>query len=313
MDALQFRVLGAPTISTRPAGVADAASTEVRLTRQLQALLAYLLLYRDRSHSRDILVEVFWADEREERGRNCLTTALWRLRRAIAPDEAGTPLIGSNGGDIQVVPARAFTLDVADLEASAGTALREPLDSVSPQTVAALAEAVALYRGDLLEGFYDDWVLRERERLRLLYHRCLLYLLQYHRAHASWSEALAYGSLLLQHDPLREDVHREVMRLYLHAGQRSLAVRQYVICRDVLARELRIPPMEETEALYAEILLHSADAGAGRPASLGPSEVDRPVDLAFVLRQANAARRSLESTVDELNRLIRLLETTGTP
>jgi DNA-binding SARP family transcriptional activator len=128
--------------------------------------------------------------------------------------------------------------------------------------------------------------------------------MRYHRIRDSWSDSLTYGGLLLQHDPLREDVHREVMRLYVGAGQRTLALRQYELCREILARELAIEPMEETRTLYTEIL-HTSD----RAADFAAAEV--PLDLASVLQRANAAKRTLEATVDELKRLIRVLEAPG--
>lgn len=301
MDGLRFYFLGTPRIERD-----DIAQSEVRLTRLPQSLLAYLLVYRERSHPREVLVGVFWGDEREERGRSCLTTALWRLRRAVVLDTGpeAHSLVSAASGDVHLDARVPYWLDVAELERAARGALQQPVEDVSVEAVAALATAVQLYRGDLLEGFYDDWVLRERERLRVLYQHCLVYLMRYHRIRDSWSDSLTYGGLLLQHDPLREDVHREVMRLYMRAGQRTLALRQYELCREILARELAIEPMEETRALYAE-LLHTSDRASDFAAA------DAPLDLASVLQRANAAKRTLEATVDELKRLIRVLEAPG--
>jgi DNA-binding SARP family transcriptional activator len=300
VDGLRFQLLGTPEVRR-----SDPARSEVRLTRLLQSLLAYLLVYRDRSHSRDVLVGVFWGDESEERGRSCLTTALWRLRRGVVSGRGAEAysLVSSAGGDVHLDARVPFWLDVAELETWAQVALRQPVEAVAAETIAHLSDAVRLYRGDLLEGFYDEWVLRERERLRLLYQDCLGYLMRYHRSRDAWADSLTYGGLLLQHDPLREDVHREVMRLYMRAGQRTLALRQYEFCREILARELGIRPMEETEALHAQ-LLHAS----GATLTDAVAAVDGAIDVASMLQRANAAKRTLEATVDELKRLIRLLE-----
>jgi DNA-binding SARP family transcriptional activator len=305
VDGLRVSLLGPPRVVQE-----GATSSDVRLTRLLLSLLGYLLVHRDRSHPRDVMVGVFWGEESDERGRSCLTTALWRLRGALgrAGGEAAAALVVSSAGDVRVDSRVPCWLDVAQLEDAAREALRTPPERAGDDIVTDLAAAVRLYRGDLLEGYYDDWVLRERERLRMLYQHCLLYLMQHYAARAAWDESLGYGALLLQHDPLREDVHREVMRLYARSGQRALAVRQYELCRAVLAEELAIEPMEETTLLYRQLVAAAEPRTAAQVAS-----AEQAPDLAFVLQKANAARRTLEATVDELKRLISMLETPAAP
>ena len=108
--------------------------------------------------------------------------------------------------------------------------------------------------GDLLEGFYDDWALRERERLRMLYLDCLGTLLRRHSETGALEPALRCGRQILALDPLREDIHREVIRLHVRNGHRALALQQYESCRAALEEELGVEPMEETRALCAELL-----------------------------------------------------------
>jgi DNA-binding SARP family transcriptional activator len=81
-----------------------------------------------------------------------------------------------------------------------------------------------------------EWLMRDQERRGIL------------------EGGIGAGLRLLRQDPLREDVHRCVTRLYAGAGQRQLAIRQYDYCRDLLASELDISPMPETEALHQQIL-----------------------------------------------------------
>src|SRR3954452_23181866 len=65
---------------------------------------------------------------------------------------------------------------------------------------------------------------------------------------------------LLTLDPWREEAHRQLMELYARSGQRSAALAQYAICRQVLADELGIAPADETRALYHAILADQLDA-----------------------------------------------------
>jgi tetratricopeptide (TPR) repeat protein len=118
----------------------------------------------------------------------------------------------------------------------------------------ALREAVALYKGDFLEGFYDDWCLEERYRLESLYLGALGQLVAVHEALDQPEEALHYVGLLLARDPFREDVHRTAIRLHVRLGNRAEAVRWAWRCRALLRTELGVKPAPETTALCDELL-----------------------------------------------------------
>ncbi len=62
-------------------------AADVKITRAVLSLLAYLLVYRRRIHPREVLTALFWGDHSEERARSCLSTALWRLRRVLEPGD----------------------------------------------------------------------------------------------------------------------------------------------------------------------------------------------------------------------------------
>ncbi|MFQ5854953.1 MAG: BTAD domain-containing putative transcriptional regulator, partial [Anaerolineae bacterium] len=194
----------------------DDWSSEVRVTRSVQALLAYLLLQRHRVHPREVLAGLFWGDHSENRARSCLSTALWRLRSALEPEgiPRGTYLVRTPAGEIGFNHESDHWLDVAVFEEQAGRVLAQPIDVTESAKVQELENALRLYTGELLEGFYDDWALRERERLRFLYLNSLAHLMHYHKYQGAYEESLAYGQQILQHDPLREEIHREMMRLY---------------------------------------------------------------------------------------------------
>jgi DNA-binding SARP family transcriptional activator len=282
----------------------EGGRTEVRVTRTVQALLAYLLLYRHRAHPREVLADLFWGGRSEDRARGCLSTALWRLRRVLEPDGVppGTYLLTTPASDIRFNCESSHWLDVEVFEEEVGQVLGHPVDVVEAAAVEELQQVVDLYTAELLEGFYDDWALRERERLRMLYLNSLAYLMRYHGHQRAYEEALAWGRLILEYDPLREEVHREVMRLYEESGQRALAVRQYQICCEILATELGVPPMEETQAQYAQIVPGS---GYRQPEAANTSD---PVTLQHALQQIQLAVQDLCSGQEQLRRAIQLLE-----
>ena len=226
-----------------------------------------------------------------------LTTALWRLRQLLEPDgiRPGTYLITRNTGEVGFNWDSSHWLDAELFERCIYPILRKPLSNLSSEDVQQIEDVLPLYRGELLEGIYDDWALRERERFRSLHLNCLTRLMEFYAYRKDFERSIDLACEILRRDPIREEIHRALMRLYLESGQRTLAMRQYVQCRDQLSQELGVLPLQETMALYQQILASSqADAQkASGPAS--SQEIARLLDeLHFVRHTIIEAMRSLE-------------------
>lgn len=295
----------------------DRAAAEVTLTRTIQGLLAYLLIHRRRTHSRDVLGEVFWGEHTNEHARGCLNTALWRLRRAIEPDgvSRGAYLITTSDGEIGFNSHSPFWLDVAVFEANMDRLEARPCEVFQAGEITEIESAIDLYTSDLMEGFHDDWALRERERLRSRLLSGLAKLMLLACSRGDFARSLDYGRRILELDPLREEVHRDMMRAYALSGQRTLMARQYECCQHVLRRELDIDPMPETQALYSALLSRPEIALERRPdAASQPSErpgaaasQSTPDAAAFgdLVRQALQA---LQDAQAQMQRAIALVE-----
>jgi DNA-binding SARP family transcriptional activator len=279
----------------------DALPAKDNLTRVVQTLLAYLVLHRNRCHPRETLAGIFWGEHDEGRARHSLRTALWRLRHILEPDGVpeGAYLVTMANGEIGFNELSRHWLDVAVFEQHASRILGKPFQDVAADEVQGLETALQLYTGELLEGFYEDWILRERERLRRLYLSSLTYLMRIHRHQGTYEAGLACGQTILQHDPLREEIHREVMQMYLASGQRALAVRQFDICRETLKAELGIAPMEETQRLCAQIAPEIGER-------MKPAQ--EPADLQQALQQLRLALLSVDGTRMKLKQTIHLVE-----
>jgi DNA-binding SARP family transcriptional activator len=298
MSVLQIFLFGAVRIEH------DARPSPERVTRTVQALLAYLLLQRHRSHSRELLCGLFWDAHPEDKARGCLNTTLWRLRRVLEPDGVprGTYLVTGANGEIGFNHDSDYWLDVAALEQGADRVLSRPLAAVQQADVHALEAALRLYTGELLEGNYSDWALRERERLRALHLNGLARLMRYHADHGAYEKSLVCGEKILAVDPLREEIHRAMMRLYLASGQRARAMRQYETCRKIIASELSVEPMEETQAAYSEVVAARDDLGQVRPLSNGFQT------LQPVLERLHDALRGVEQARERCQRALQLVE-----
>jgi DNA-binding SARP family transcriptional activator len=273
------------------------SQVEIHLTPIMQSLLAYLLLNDRYLHSREALTGLFWGDLEQEKARGCLSTALWRLRRALEPDgvSKGTYLLTSPNGEIGFNRESNYWLDVSLFKREGSAITAVSLHEVQPNQIAPLSNALKLYAGDLLEGLYEDWTLREREHLRIFYLSGLSYLMRYHRLSTNFELSLVYGQSILDLEPLREEVHRDLMRLYMLNGQRALAVQQYEACCRALAKELGIDPMQETRQLYQQII---AEQGGDEPKPDAPPQrlptpADNPMEQAIEgLQQALSAYSS---------------------
>lgn len=137
-------------------------------TRKTASLLAYLAYNLHQSHPREQLVEMFWPGSDERAGRNCLSVALNSLRRQLEPPgvPAGTVLV-ANYKEVRLNPA-AVTTDVAELRSWLRRAEHAASDGERAQY---LARAIEIYRGELLPGYFDAWVVQETARLESLYSR----------------------------------------------------------------------------------------------------------------------------------------------
>ena len=200
-----------------------------------------------------------------------------------------------------------MSLDAARIEIDAITFRR----LAASDDVEALRRAAALYGGEFLADTYisdlafEEWVGLERRRLADTASRVLEKLCALERGAA----AVDAAKRLLALDPPREASHRQLMQLYAKAGERSIAVRQYEICREALGSQLGVAPDEETEALRRQLLQNSAAperttarGGSEHPAmrlESAPIPDDKPV-LAVLPFQVFGGNAELEGFVDGL-------------
>lgn len=280
--------------------------TPAKSSHRVQALLAYLLLNRHRSYSREVLADLFWGDHGQHRARASMNTTLWRLRQLLEPGETmrGAYLVTETTGEIRFNPASSYWLDAATFEDQSTRALRQPVEAMQEADAETLKAAVQVYSGELLEGFYEDWALRERERLRQLYVNSLVHLMCFYSGRQAYKEGLYWGQKILDQEPLREEIQREMMRLYLADGQRTRALQQYEICRRILSTELGVAPMAETQALHATILSGALAQQVVVQSAVGSHHEDMLATLRLALQ-------SFDETRTYLQRVVQMLEQFG--
>ena len=299
MDGLRISLFGHIQIAYQDGTVASLSPTT-------QLLAAYLILHRHRCHRRETLTERFWGESDEAHARGCLSSTLWRLRRVLEPEGIphGTYLLTTPTGDGEIGfnTTSCYWLDIEAFEQYSHQIITQS-EKLSPEQAEKLEQILHLYMGDLLEGIYDDWVLPERERLRQIYLDSLACLMHYHRRVQAYERSLAFGNQILSLEPLREDVQRAVIESYWASGQRALALRQYELCCEVLADELGIEPMEETQILYHQIVMN----GSGYTAVFPQKTTISPPNMDQAMKQLSLAMQCLGQAQTQLQQAIKVM------
>jgi DNA-binding SARP family transcriptional activator len=287
MSHLRVQVLGGLNVFRR-------GGEALSIAGSCRPILGYLLTHRQRPVSRMELAETLWADHDGDHARRCLSTALWRLKKTTA---RGPPLLTFQGADEVSFNWHAPAwVDAVAMETRVQPLLRLNPGTLASDAIGRLQRGVRLYRGDYLIGIDEDWALLERQRLRNVYVDGLYHLVLAYAAGAAWAAVIQWGRRLSQEEPLREDVHRLLMRAYAKAGNRATAIAQYQLCRRVIHDDLGIEPMEETQELYRELTAAAPRAGAVTPAS-NPALMD-------AARRVGRVRRALASSQRQLDRVL---------
>jgi predicted ATPase/DNA-binding SARP family transcriptional activator len=266
-------------------------------SRPAQTLLAYLLLNRETAHRRERLAGILWPDVMESSARQSLRNALWHLRRAI-----GEAYLLADKTSLAFNTAAPYTLDVAVLE-------REPI----PEDLDDLIQVLSLYKGDLLPGFYEDWILLERERLRAVFERRMQSLLESLAEANRWPDLLVWAERWIAMGHVPEPAFRALMTAHAGLGDLARVATSYRRCVQALEDELGVPPSTETQDLYQRLsrgetacvepagpVRRKSSPGGHRPAAAISWEVLPSQATSFVGREEELAEidRMLHEEMD---------------
>jgi predicted ATPase/DNA-binding SARP family transcriptional activator len=211
------------------------------------SLLAYLACYCRRPQPREVLIDLLWPEADPAASRLRLRVLLHDLRAMLSGFGAADLLLAGRAA-VQLDP-NAFSSDVTEFRA----ALRAAADAAPAERARGLERAAALYGGDLLPGFYEPWVLSERGNLTTCYLETLQQLTVVREDAGDLEGALAAARQAVATDPLREEAHFDVMRLYAASGQPAASLRQYEVLARVLKEELGETPAADARALAEEL------------------------------------------------------------
>ncbi|MEV6625445.1 BTAD domain-containing putative transcriptional regulator, partial [Amycolatopsis sp. NPDC051114] len=209
------------------------------------ALVAHLVVHAGRAQPRRLLAGLFWPDSTDAQALTNLRRELHQLRRVLGDP----PSLAVTGHDLSWRDTPSSRVDVREFD----VARRAALAATDPGEVAAHARtALAAYRGELLPGLADDWVLAARAELdRECVELCDLLC---RTPAGDPAVALDAARRRIRLRPLEETGYRTLMGLQADAGDRAGAVSTYHRCASVLERELGVVPAEPTRAALRRLL-----------------------------------------------------------
>jgi predicted ATPase/DNA-binding SARP family transcriptional activator len=254
MPKLSLSLLGPPQITL------DGRPPAVHLTVKTQALLAYLAIEADIPHPRDFLAGLLWPDHSQDAAHNSLRQSLHQLSRALG--DPVPPFLLITRQTVQFNSSGDCTLDVAEFAALIQQCNEHAhrRRETCPPCIECLQQAVTLYRGELLTGFFlkdsaafEEWVLVKREQLARQALSALHSLTEYYALRGDFPLMEHAARRQIEIDPFRETAHRQVMRALAWSDQRSAALARYKALCEMLAQELHTSPDKRTVALYTQI------------------------------------------------------------
>ncbi|MDX1614896.1 MAG: BTAD domain-containing putative transcriptional regulator [Candidatus Promineifilaceae bacterium] len=218
-------------------------------SRPAQLLLAYLLLNRGVALPREKVAGVLWPDTDEAKARNSLRHALWQLRKGL-----GKEAVLSDQRSVAFNLEIDHWSDVAQLSASA-----------DGQTLDADLAAAEAYAGELLPGFYEEWVGLARDQLRAAYERLMVRLLDGLVEQRRWAETIRLAEHWIAFGQTPEAAYRALLRAHAAQGDLAAVSAAYERCQRALQRDIGVDPSAETQALYQQLLAGEGPAPGGTP------------------------------------------------
>jgi DNA-binding SARP family transcriptional activator/tetratricopeptide (TPR) repeat protein len=268
-------------------------------SRPAQSLFAYLAMNSGIPHRRERLAGLLWPDSTEENARGYLRQALWRIRKSLDEVELDwEEFLESDKISITFKADSDHWLDTSTLQ--------QDTDNLSLEEVGVILKH---YQGELLPGFYDEWVPVERERFQTIFHQKMSSFMDALILNREWEQVFQWGEAWIRLAHVPEGAYQALMRAYAAVGDKAMVQSTFERCRKALKSDLGVEVSHETAALLEDLvrkeetlepahtLLEKKQADA-LPAFLDDPKYTAVEKVVFVARQS------------ELGELIELLDET---
>ncbi len=225
-------------------------------TRRARDILCFIVSRRHHRASKDTIIDTFWGETDMDVVEKNFHPTVSHIRKALNSNQ---PLKQNfllyRDGDYQLNPEFSYRVDVEEFDRllSEGESARRARKF--EDCVHAYEQALALYRGEFMQGSYEPWVEEQRTYYREQYLRLLESLAAVAETAADWQKAMQLAQLIVREDQFREDIHCMILRAYAAMGNRGAVKEHYEGLKRILEHELGVEPSPETRKLYQQLVI----------------------------------------------------------
>jgi two-component SAPR family response regulator len=249
---LTMNMLGPVEIFRDPA---RAFAADAWTTRRARDILCYIVSRRHHRAPKDTIIDTFWAEDNVATIEKNFHPTISHIRKALNSNQ---PLkqnfIIYRDGDYQLNSECSYRIDTETFERliSDGEAARRERDY--ERCVVCYEQAVALYRGEFMQGIYEPWVDEQRSYYREQYLRMLESLAAVAEKKEEWPRTMDLAQRILREDQFREDIHCMLMRTHAALGNRVAVKEQYEALHELLQNELGVEPAAQTQQTFRGLM-----------------------------------------------------------
>jgi LuxR family transcriptional regulator, maltose regulon positive regulatory protein len=224
-------------------------------TKRARDILCFIATRKHRRASKDTIIDTFWGEADFDVVEKNFHPTVSHIRKALNSNQSlKQNFLLYRDGDYLLNPEFTYRIDTEEFDrlVTEGEAARRAREF--ERCIESYERAVALYRGDFMQGSYDDWVEEQRSYYREQHLRMLESLAAVAQKMQEWQQSLNLAQQILHVDPFREDIHCMIMRAHAAMGNRVAVKEQYENLSRLLRKELGVDPAADTKKIYRELV-----------------------------------------------------------
>ncbi|HEY9284348.1 MAG TPA: BTAD domain-containing putative transcriptional regulator, partial [Pyrinomonadaceae bacterium] len=251
-DDLTIKMLGPVEVYRDPA---RPLAADAWTTKRARDILCFIASRRHRRASKDTIIDTFWGESDFDAVEKNFHPTVSHIRKALNSNQpVKQNFLLYRDGDYLLSQDFSYFIDTEEFDrlAAEGESARRAGDH--ERFVSAYERALALYRGDFMQGSYEEWAEEQRSYYKEQYLRMLETLAVAAQKQDDWARSLQLAQRILSDDQFREDVHCMIMRAHAAEGNRASVKEQYETLRRLLRKELGVEPAAETQRVFKQLM-----------------------------------------------------------
>jgi DNA-binding SARP family transcriptional activator len=224
-------------------------------TRRARDILCFIVSRRHHRASKDTIIDTFWGETDMDVVEKNFHPTVSHIRKALNSNQ---PLKQNfllyRDGDYQLNPEFSYRIDTEEFDRLLSEGENARRARKIEECVHAYEQALALYRGEFMQGSYEPWVEEQRTYYREQYLRLLESLASAAETATDWQRAMQLAQLIVREDQFREDIHCLILRAHAALGNRGAIKEHYEGLKRILESELGVEPSPETRKLYQQLI-----------------------------------------------------------